>query len=244
MKTTYELSLKLGGKDNSVFFGIPDKADELEKMFLLRREVYIKKCYINTESDKDEYDKNEKCVYFIAKIDDDVIGTVRLILDSPLPTQKDCFDFQEPKEMEEIPKNKRGELSRLISVPYKEKIYLPRHLVLIFLISCVFKYSEENDIMGGYSFITTKLYDKMKRIMIPFHVIGKFQQKYSINGPMYSYFSKKDNPILPIYYRSGEIKKYLENLFGNKRMFEKISDNKFKLRNNLYNRFLRLLKII
>lgn len=243
MKTIYELSLKIKEEDKTIFFGIPDERDELDGMFLLRKEVYRKNGYINAESDKDEYDKNGKCVYFIAKIDDNIIGTVRLIIDSPLPTQKDCFDFQEPKEIKEIPRDKRGELSRLISVPYK-KIYLPRHLVLIFLISCVVKYSEENNILGGYSFITTKLYDKINRIKFPFHVIEEFEQKYPVDGLMYPYFSKKDNPILPIYYKLDEIEVFLENLFNDKKVFLRINYNKFELKNNLYNKFLKLLKII
>ena len=244
MKTICELFFKIAGEDKTIFFGIPDGEDELKKMFLLRREVYKRNEYINTESDEDEYDKNGKCVYFIAKIEDEIIGTVRLILDNPLPTQKNCFDFQEPPEMEKIMEDKRGEISRLISIPYKEKVYLPRHLTLLFLINCVLKYSEENNILGGYSFITTKLYDKISRIRIPFHIIKKFQQKYPPDGLMYLYFSNKNNPILPIYYKIDEVKMYMENLFKNKRMFEKISDNKFRLKDNLYNRFLKLLKII
>jgi len=244
MKIIYELSLKLEGTDKAIFFGIPDKTDELERMFLLREEVYQKKDYINAKSDKDEYDENGKCVYFIAKIEDDIIGTVRLIIDNPLPTQKDCFDFQEPEEMKEIDINKRGELSRLISVPYKKNIYLPRHLVLMFLIGCVFKYSNDNNILGGYSFITTKLYDKINKIKVPFHVIDKYQQKYPTDGLMYPYFSKKDNPIIPIYYNIEEIKTYLEKLFGDRKMFEKINENKFRFKNSLYNKFLKLLKII
>lgn len=244
MKKIYELFLKIAGENKTIFFGIPNTENELEKMFSLRKEVYTKNEYINQESDKDEYDENGKSIYFIAKIENDIIGTVRLILDNPLPTQKDCFDFQEPKAMQAIAKDKRGELSRLISVPYKKNIYLPRHLVMLFLISCAFKYAEENDIQGGYSFVTTKLYDKMNKIKVPFRIVKKYKQKYSDGSLMYPYFNKKDNPILPIYYNTQEIKIYLENLFKDKKMFEKISDNKFKLKNNLYNKFLKLLKII
>ena len=146
--------------------------------------------------------------------------------------------------MDDIAKDKRGELSRLISVPYKKDIYLPRHVVMIFLISCVFKYSGENGILGGYAFITTRLYDKMNKIKMPFHVIKKFQQKYSFDGLMYPYFNKKDNPILPIYYKLNETHVYFEKLLENKRMFKKIDANRFVLKDNLYNRFLKLMKVI
>ena len=244
MKLLSELFLKIDGENKSILFGIPNSQGEMEKMFLLRQEVYKRNNYISTESDKDEYDKDGKSTYFIAKIGDDVIGTVRLIKDIPLPTQKECFDFQEPKEMKEISLINRAELSRLISIPYKGKIYLPRHLILLFLIDCICEYAQQKDILGGYSFITSKLYDKMTKIRIPFHIVKNFKQKYPPTGLMYPYFNKKDNQIVPIYYKLDEIKGYLENLFKNKRMFEKIGENKIRLKDNLYNRFLKFLKII
>jgi len=244
MKILYKLLLNFKGEKDNIFFGIPDTQREMENMFLLRENVYKKNNYINLDSDKDEYDENNKSIYFIAQIKNEIIGTVRLIIDNPLPTIKDCFDFIEPIEIKEIPFNSRGELGRLISVPYKENIYLPRHIVLLFLLNCVCNYSRENNILGGYSFITTKLYNKIKRINIPFRAIKKFKQKYPINGLMSPYFNKKGNPILPIYFKLEEVEKYLAKFFQNKMMFKKISFYEFELIDSVYSKFLRLLKII
>lgn len=243
MKIIYKLSLKLKRDAKNIFFGIPNNEDEMQKMFSLREKIYKKSGYINMDSDKDEYDSNGKCVYFIAEIDEEIIGTVRLIIDNPLPTQKDCFDFEEPFEMEKISKDKRGEMSRLISVPYKEKIYLPRHLVMLFLIACVLKYSEENGIIGGYSFITSKLYGKISKIKVPFHSIKNYRLKYPDNGLMHPYFSKPGNPILPISYNIGEIGKYINDFLKNKFMFKKLNEFEFQFKNNLYTKFLKLLKV-
>lgn len=243
MKIIRELLLKTNGKINSICFGIPDNPAELEKMFLLRREVYKKNGYISAPSDKDEYDENEKSVYFIAKMGDEIIGTVRLILDNPLPTQKD-FSFQEPEEIKEISPMRRGELGRLISVPYKKNIYLPRHLVLLFLLVSVAVYSEENGILGGYSFVTTKLYDKIKKLKVPFKVVEEFEQIYPEGGILYPYFNQKNNRILPIFYKTSEIQEFLKGVFDSKSIFEDLGGGKFKLKDNLYNKFLKLLKII
>jgi N-acyl-L-homoserine lactone synthetase len=244
MKVLYKLTTKIKNSHKMVIFGIPDNEEELKKMFSLRVETYKKKEYINSDSDLDEYDENKKCTYFIAKIDDDVIGTVRLIMDNPLPTEKDCFDFKEPEAMKGIDPNTRGELSRLISVPYKGEIFLPKHLVLIFLIACVVKYSKENKILGGYSFITTKLYGKIKKIKVPFHLIKDFKKKYPENGLLGPYFNNEDNQILPIYYKLEDIDKYLTKFLSNRIVFENVEGSGFKIKDNLYTKILKLLKIL
>ncbi len=243
MKIFYELLVKISGEERSVFFGIPEKEEELNRMFMLRREVYKKNGYISSDSDKDEYDKNGKSVYFVAEVGEKTVGTVRLIRDEPLPTQRD-FDFQEPEEIKVIPSNKRGELGRLVSVQYKENIYFPRHLVLLFLLTSVAKYSKENGVIGGYSFVTTKLYDKIKKLNIPFKVVDNFKQIYPKEGVLYPYFNQKDNKILPIYYKADRIQVFLDKILGNRRIFEDMGNCKFKLKNSLYNKFLKLLKII
>lgn len=245
MKKICEVSFTLDKKNKIIYFGIPDTKEELDEMFQLRYNVYKDRKYIKTNvlSDKDEYDVENKCIYFIAKIDNHIIGTVRLILDEFLPTEKDCFNFEEPLEIKKISRNQRGELSRLIVIP-PQKNYLPRHLVMLFLIKSIINYSGENNILGGYSFVTKNLYYKIKNLGIPFHIISSYDQIYPCDGLMHPYFSRKENPILPIYYLREEVSNYLENVFDKKKLVKKITEEKFILENNLYNKFLRFLKII
>ena len=126
-------SLKLGKSHlyKYIYFGKADKKEELEEIYKLRYEVYTEKGYIKKESytnlsERDDYDLENKCHYFIAKIDDRIIGCIRLIVDNPLPTQK-YFHFNEPEKIRLIPINNRCELGRFIIVPLdKEKgKYLP-----------------------------------------------------------------------------------------------------------------------
>ncbi len=249
MKVINELYLRVKNKDKVIYFGIPTIKKELEEMFCLRYEVYKIRGYLNVDRlnsnllDRDEYDLNGKCYYFIAKIDNKIIGNVRLIKDNTLPTEK-CFKFKEPAEIKKIPRDKRGELSRLIVIPYSKKEYLPRHLILFFLINSVIEFSFKNEILGGYSFITKKLYNKLKKLRVPIHTINSYIKIYPKEGILYPYFHQKDNPIIPIYYLRDEVGVFIENIFNKKNIFGKLTKNKFVLKNTLYTRFLRSLKII
>src|SRR5437762_326036 len=114
MKTMLELGLKIGDADKTIYFGLVDNSEELQEMFRLRYDVYASLNYLNTavgvNSDKDSYDIEGSCQYFIAKVDGRIIGTVRLIQSEFLPTEKDCFSFQEPVKMQSIPRASRAEL--------------------------------------------------------------------------------------------------------------------------------------
>ena len=251
MKIINELCLKIGGKEKSVFFGIPETEEEAGEMFHLRYYVYNLKGYLNSNIDpdlldRDEYDLEHKCYYLTAKIDERVIGTVRLIIDNFLPTERECFEIQEPTAMKKIPRGQRGEISRLIVIPYDKnnKQYLPRNIILLFLIKSVFTLCSDNNILGGYSFVTEKLYKKIQKLKIPVHILRNHKLVYSQEGLLYPYFHQKGNPIIPIFYMRDEIEQYINKIFNKKSLFARVKDNKYILKQNLYNQFLRLLKII
>lgn len=250
MKILNTLKLKIDKKEKEIFFGLAETNQELEEMFRLRYQVYSARDYIDADLfpeclEKDVCDAENKCVYFIAKIDDKIIGTVRLIRDYYLPTEKECFDFKEPQDMAKISRTQRAEIGRLIVIPHKiNGQYLPRHLGMLFLMDALLKYATQNNILGGYAFIKSKLEKKLVKIKIPFHIINPHTQIYPQNGVIYKYFNQKDDPVVPIYFINGEVQKRLDEILGNKLMFKKIGEDNFVLRENFYNRFLKLLKII
>lgn len=249
MKILNELSLKIDKKKKTIYFGMPDSEKEIKEMFNLRYLVYKSKNYLKNKltvnlSDKDIYDLEKKCFYFIATLDDKIIGTVRLIKTDPLPTESECFNFKEPLQMGKISRIQRAELSRLISIPYDVDKYLPRNIVLLFLMKSVFDFCLKNNISGGYSFITKKLYIKIKKLKVPFHLINNYVLIYSKDGLLSPYFSQKDNPIYPIYFLINEFDHYLKEVFENRKIFKKESNKKFFLKSNIYNSFLRFLGII
>lgn len=242
-----ELHLKINKLDKVIYFGIPSTKKELMDMFSLRRRMYSIKGYLKEDvsSDKDEYDNRDKSDYFIAKIDNRIIGTLRLIKDDNLPMEKDCFSFKEPIAIKKFSKNQRREISRLVIIPYdkEKKQYLPRNIVLLFLVKSLIDFSSENNIYAGYSFVTKSLYVKLKKLKMPIHIINKYKQIYPPNGLLYPYFSKKDNPIIPIYYLKEEVEEYIDGLLK-KGIFKIINNNKFVLKSSLYNKILKLLGII
>lgn len=250
MNVLKNLSLKINKNIKTIYFGIPDNNKELDEMYSLRYKVYKEKGYFNkniitiyNNLDKDKYDLEKKCYYFIAKIDNRIIGCIRIIVDKFLPIEKECFDFIEPLEIAKIPRDKRIEIGRLVIIPYDRNHYLPRNIVLFFLISCVADFSELKNFQGGYAFITKQLYKKLKNIKFPFHIIEKYKKKYPVEGLLYPYFYEKDD-IIPIFFLQYEVKDYVERIFKKKNLFIVKENNSFFLKSNVYIRFLKMLKII
>jgi len=177
--------------------GHPETEEEFEAMFRLRSKEYKRRKYITVDSDFDEYDLGGKCVYFIAKLQEEIVGTVRLIMADPLPTEL-YFDFEEPLEMRMIPKGKRTELSRLIAVAGEVN-----YLVLWNLIKAILEFSEKNDFQGGYSFIKRGLERIIQSMGIPLHVIDSSALRYS-DSLLHGYFYH-GSPVKCIYYLRDEI---------------------------------------
>ena len=231
MKVRKTITLKVNKENKVLSFGIPDNDEELQEMFKFRYKIYLQHNYISENLDQkdiDEYDGGLS-KYFIASVDNRIIGTIRLIRDTYLPTEKDCFKFAEPQSIANIPSGNRAELGRLIIEKYSDKIFLPRHLVLLGLLLCVTEYALENDLRGGYSFIKNSLKIKLDKLKFPFHSIENFEQVYN-QKLLSNYFNSIDDPVWPIYYLTFEVNKYLNKIFSNKIFFKKV-DNNFVFRN-------------
>jgi N-acyl-L-homoserine lactone synthetase len=235
--------------DINIYFGIPENEKELELMFKLRFNVYKERNYIDpnkfkNELDIDEYDKKNKCEYFIAKIEDQIIGSARIIKDDPLPTEL-YFKFETPHKMQKIDPSNRAEIGRLVVTPYKINNfhYLPRHIIMLFLFKTIMDYSKDKNYEAGYSFIKSKLFYKLRKLNFPFYVIDKYEQKYPTDGVLYRYFNDPSDPVLPIYYFRDEVEKYFEKILGYKLIFYKKSDREYIFKNSfIYKMFIILQK--
>ena len=133
MQVKKTISVSVEKQTYVVSFGTPQTEEELNKMYRLRYYVYSKRGYINKEEypekvEKDEYD-NGNAIYVVAQINDRILGTVRLIVDKFLPTEKDCFDFMEPEKLKPIKRTERAELGRLIVERLADDKFFPRHVV-------------------------------------------------------------------------------------------------------------------
>lgn len=246
MRIQRSLQLKIGGKIRTIQFGRPSSESEKEEMFKLRHRVYSKKGFIDpspSQLDKDEFDTKEETAYFIAKIEGRVLGAVRLIFDTPLPTER-FFQFSVPPEIKKIPEEKRAEVSRLVVEKYNEKEYLPRNLVTLFLIECLVAHAEERGIDGGYSFIKESLLRKLDKLNTPLHFIDKYKVMYPSDGVLFKYFSQENDKVAPVFFLTEEIHSWTHQLISNERILAPKEENVHFLREGIYNFLLRRLKII
>lgn len=249
MKVLKKFSAFYQGKDIVVFFGIPDNDQEKEGMFKLRYQVYKDRNYIDTGKyedgiEKDNFDLQGKCDYFIAKYEDRVIGTIRLIKDDILPTELD-FSFTEPDEIKTVDRANRAELGRYIMIPpnKEKKIFMPRGVSMLAMFHMLSEYALEQGILGGYSFIKSKLECKMAKRKFPFHKIHNYHLNITKDNDLYNYFSDPSDPVIPIYYFTKEFLVYTQKLLNNKLVF-KLEGGDIILKNNIYTRMLAFFKYI
>lgn len=247
MTNLYSLLLSTSKIKGKLEFGIPNTSQEMDEMFRLRYDVYSRKDYIYIEKypDKkeiDDFDTENKSTYFIAKFNGKVIGSIRMICDTPLPTQK-AFKFNEPEFMSNIDNNKKCEFGRFVIIPPEKGIYLPRGLVMLFMIYTLNTYSLSKGFIGGYAFIKKSLLIKLNKFKFPIHIINDYSLTYK-DGVLAKYFVQQNDPVIPIYYTSKEFNKYLDSRINNSWLFLKINKDSYILKSNLYTFFLKRLGII
>ena len=224
MKVLFEISLKLDRDLKTIFFGIPE-GEEVDEMYGFRYRNYLIHAYIeknSTEKYIDEYDDG-RSVYFIAKIDNRIIGSVRLIRDYYLPTEKDCFKFEEPEILKIVIRDRRAEIGRLIIEKYSERAFLPRNLVMFGLMGVLINYAKNKHIEGGYAFIKNSLKSKLDYLKFPYHKIENYTLVYN-NGVLKKYFFDQVNPAIPIVYLTDEIDLYINRILNNKFLFKTSQD--------------------
>lgn len=234
----------------TIFFGEVSTEAEKQDVFALRYKVYSERGYIDPAKypdglEIDEYDTQGKSKYFIAKLDEKLIGCIRLIVDDPLPTEID-FQFDEPEQLKPIPRNKRSELGRFIIIPpNKEKgDYLPRGMVMLFLLNVVSSYGMKNGLLGGYSFIKTSLAIKMRKAKLPVGEIEKYIQRYPADGVLYKYFTQAHDPVIPIFFITELFYAHTQKTISNKWIFKTSDDGTVALKGGFLVGLLKLLKIV
>lgn len=253
MRILKKIIVVIGGNRKTIFFGMPDNESELEEMFRLRYKVYVEKeKYIpgGSHADRrevDDYDRTGKCNYFIAKVDDKIIGTSRIIKLFPLPIEKEYFRFEEPEAMKKIPRNKRVEIGRLISVRYSDDVYLPRHLVLLGLVASMIEFGREEGFMGGYGAIKKKGKIALEVLNVPIHVIKDAEVIYDAaksHDPLGNFFDDPKNPVYPLYYVGDELERYLNSIFNNNFIFRKVDEMTFMFKGFFMMKLFRFFKFL
>jgi len=238
MKITNKISVIKGDEKHTIDFGIAETEKEKRDMFKLRYKIYVeKKKYIpkeltDGELEVDSYDKSDKCVHFIAKNNDQVIGCLRIIRTTPLPIFKDYFEFEEPNEFKNIPPEQKFEVGRLISIGNINNKFLPRHLIPLGLLYSLAKFTHEENMVMGYGAIKKYIFDKFAKIKFPVHKIENYKNIYNpeSDDPLKNFFNKKDNPVIPVYFIRKETSRYLDKLFKKSFAFKEKEKDHFLFR--------------
>lgn len=219
------------------------RTEDLNEIFKIRARVYSKRGYFKEkkELDQDEYDQDKNTVYFCAKYKDKVIGALRIIKRDILPTEQ-YFEFIEPEEISRFQRDERCEISRLV-VERQEESFIPRNLIMLFMLFRLIKYADKHGLKCGYSFIKESLFDKLSKIHFPFHSIEKYSQRYPDDGVLYNYFNDPADRVSPIFFFTRESFEFIERLLKRK-IFTHTEEGTYFLENNLYTKFLKSLKII
>ncbi len=246
MKILNSITIPFKEKNVEVDFGIAENEQEKNDMFKLRYKVYVeKKKYIpasfyKNDLEVDEYDKENKSIYFIAKdIEGKVIGTLRVINTDPLPTLKDYFKFEEPPEIKKLQPSQKIEIGRFISTGKAEEKYLPRHIIPIGLITAIVKAAPIYEWQGGYGSLKKNFYDKLRKIYFPLYLIKEHQLIFNAqesSDPLKNFFTE-DDPVVPTYFIKDKVEKYFK-YFYRKPFFKKVDDNKYEYQDKLINKLI------
>ncbi|MBE0447613.1 MAG: GNAT family N-acetyltransferase [Actinobacteria bacterium] len=157
--------------------------DEMIAMYKLRYEVYcLEKRYLNADDypdqlEHDEWDKYS--VHFIATDGTDIVGTVRLIKDSPIgfPTEL-LFDIARSN----IHNKSIAEVSRLIVNPQFKSLTLQ---IANGLYKVMLNFSIEEGITHWYAVMDKHLYVAYSRIGFTFEQIGESKHCFGCNNSPY-----------------------------------------------------------
>lgn len=244
MEILSSIKIKNGDKEAKIHFCLLTEESEKQQMFSLRKKIYTERGYIPEGADDfDDYDSNKSTKYFAAVVDKNIIGSVRVIYGDFLPTEK-FFSFKKPLEVSGFSKNQKAELSRLVVEPFKfGATYLPRGLLLLFILKVIVEKFEEENVVGGYAFIKESLRKKMSSRGMPLHFLSDFELLYPETGVMYNYFSQKDDPVTPIYYLTNEFSAYIQKIISSP-LFKHVETGEYLLRRRLYNLYTKLSRFV
>jgi N-acyl-L-homoserine lactone synthetase len=230
--------------------GIPDTEEEKTKMYQLRYKIYVEqRGYIPKELatdglDIDEYDKKEKCAYVIAKYGNQVVGSLRIIKDNPLPIADHYFSFTD-EYIKKTPPEKLVEVGRLTSLGKTDFLpYFPRHLIMLSLFFVTGSYLQENKIEILYGALKKYIFDKFTKLHFPAKLIQPYVSifgKRGIDDPLKNFFDQPNDPVVPVRVLVKEGNDFMNNLFNKGIVFKRKGEFEYIYRGNFLF-FLFILK--
>lgn len=221
--------------------GVLDTEEEKKKMYQLRYKIYVEKHnYIPKELitnglDIDDYDKQGKCTYIIAKHNNQIIGSLRIINDDPLPIKDHYFSFID-KESSNLPAEKMIEVGRLTSLGKSDFLpYFPRHLIMLGLFFITGSYLEKNKVEVLYGALKKYIFNKFVKLSFPATLIKPYTSIFDAtktNDPLKNFFNQPNDPVVPVRVLVKEGNVFMGDLFNGGLVFKKKNFNEYKYRGN------------
>jgi N-acyl-L-homoserine lactone synthetase len=218
----------LQDKKRIIHFGIPLSNQEYKDMFQLRYRVYYEEMrYGETGlniTDKDQFDMDGEVLYLIAKIEEIVVGCLRIVTNSQLPIER-FYRFKKA-----FPTSNKGDWGRLISRPhwfgYTD---LSRGLISTGLLLTSILLSDQKNIKYGYGVMKQRAFKKIKSRGFPVQVMHP-TETIGIAGidqdPLQNFFSI-DDTVVPLSFNLLESKKFMLLLQEN--YFEEVHTNYWRI---------------
>lgn len=219
MKMILTISCCTQEGDQIIRFGVPEGPQELLQMYQLRYHMYVeKKRYIPANLcpdglEIDHIDHKGGCYYLIAQCGDDLVGTLRIIRQDPLPLRQYYWRYEEPLEMSELQYHQKVEIGRLIA-DHPPGITIPSGLIPLGLIRCATHFCLENDIHAAYANLKISLVLKMERWGLPVHRIDSYEFIYdeASEDPLKNYFTDPNDAASPTYFYPKEVARFYDQL--------------------------------
>ena len=229
MKVLLTISRCKRGRDQSIQFGVPQTQQEVQHMHQLRYQVYVeKKRYIAAAFcpdglEIDHIDHKDGCHYFIAQCGEQLVGSMRLIQQDPLPLQY-YWRYEEPINLSGVQHTQKVEVSRLIS-HRPAGIVIPPSLVPLGLIRCATHFCLAHDILAAYATLQMKLVRQMEQWTLPVRRMDSYEpiSAESSDDTRKYYFNDPDNPVCPTYFRTQEVDRFYEDLLQQALVFKQLT---------------------
>ena len=187
--------------------------DERAAVQAQRFRVYQRRGYYRPDlhADRDAYD--DTAVSFLATLPDDpgdriLLGSARLILGEATPEfrflSERAFKFELPAALRDTAPAQRFEVSRMVAEAV-QGVIIGGLMIPLGLIQAISEYTQPLDVRCGLAVIKLRLLRALQGLGVRLHEIQPARLIYPVDGPMSGYYHRHPDPVVPVYWRVGEI---------------------------------------
>jgi hypothetical protein len=189
-------------------FGVATTPAEREAVLAQRFRIYQRRGYYRPglTNDRDEYD--DRAVHVLAKLrgrgtTGAIVGSARFIVGEDragfeFPVQH-AFTVHLPEALTAFPAQQCGEITRVVS----ERIAglgLGGILTPLGLIQAVSLYSQRHGIRSGLALVKQRFFRALVSAGVLLHELAAARLIYPVDGPVWPYFYRHPDPVVPIYW--------------------------------------------